>query len=92
MTDNEIYEMACALSYDGKVPKVVAKGSAEVARRIAEIAKKNGVAIVRDEKNIERLMTLDIGSVIPVDLYEAVSIILAFVYGLYDETKDSKTG
>ena len=74
-------EKAIALRYDETLPAplVVAKGSAHVAERIQRVAEEAGVRIVADPALAESLVFLDIGDLIPEDLYGAVAEILAFV-------------
>jgi type III secretion system FlhB-like substrate exporter len=74
-------EKAIALRYDETLPAplVVAKGSAHVAERIQRVAEDAGVRIVADPALAESLVFLDIGDLIPEDLYGAVAEILAFV-------------
>ena len=74
-------EKAVALRYDETLPAplVVAKGSAQVAERIQKVAEEAGVHVVADPVLAESLMSLDIGDLIPEDLYAAVAEILAFV-------------
>jgi len=74
-------EKAIALRYDETLPAplVVAKGSAHVAERIERVAEEAGVRIVADPALAESLVFLDIGELIPEDLYGAVAEILAFV-------------
>jgi flagellar biosynthetic protein FlhB len=75
--------LAVALKYEGKemsAPKVVAKGAENVAEKIKEIARKNGVPIIEDKPLARLLFKLEIGSFIPEELYRAVAKILAYVY------------
>jgi len=77
---------AVALKYDtskADAPYVVAKGQDYIALRIKETAKENGVEIV-ENKTLARTLyeTVDVGSVIPEELYQAVAEVLAFVYSL----------
>lgn len=77
---------AVALKYDtskADAPFVVAKGQDYIALRIKETAKENGVEIV-ENKTLARTLyeTVDVGSVIPEELYQAVAEVLAFVYSL----------
>ena len=79
-------ELAVALEYKRDtmtVPRVVAKGSNDVARRIREIAVVNGVPIV-ENKPLAQVMyrTVQVGQEIPPDLYQAVAEVLAYVYEL----------
>ncbi len=77
--------VAVALRYDPLLgaPTVLAKGAGAVAARIREVADEEGIAIVRDvplARTVYRLV--DVGGQIPVELYEAVARVLAFVYAL----------
>ncbi len=76
---------AVALKYDNTVnqaPIVVAKGADYLAFKIKEIAKDNDVLIYED-KPLARMLysNVDIGREIPVELYQAVAEVLAYVYG-----------
>ena len=77
---------AVAILYDKEVsdaPRVVAKGVDFAARKIREKAKEHNVHIVEDRQLARTLYaTVDIGQVIPPELYQAVAEILAFVYKL----------
>ena len=76
-------EKAVALRYrDGEdpAPRVVAKGSGVVAQKILEIARREGVAVREDSSLVEVLAALDVDALIPVELYEALARILAWVY------------
>lgn len=74
---------AAALGYErGKdaAPRVLAKGAGEVARNILERAEAHGVPIERDPDLLQCLGPLQVGDVIPVEAYEAVAAVLAFLY------------
>lgn len=75
-----------ALSYQAKemeAPMVVAKGQDLVALRIREIAREHGVTIVEDKPLAQALYrTVEIGDLVPPELYQAVAEVLAFVYRL----------
>jgi flagellar biosynthetic protein FlhB len=76
---------AVALKYEpGKsAPRVVAKGSGVVAERIRDRAKDAGVPLVRDIPLARALhAACALGQEIPVDLYNAVARVLAFVMAL----------
>ncbi|AGA69554.1 uncharacterized protein, cytoplasmic domain of flagellar protein FhlB like protein [Desulfitobacterium dichloroeliminans LMG P-21439] len=76
-------EKAAALAYDhAGAPKVVAKGSGEVARKIIEQAIEYGIPIQKDEVLIETLMKVEYGEEIPPQLYQVVAELLAFIYRL----------
>lgn len=73
---------ATALSYsanEDRAPKVIASGKGRIADKILERAKKEKIPVVEDPNLAEKLLELDIGSEIPVELYEVVAEILSFV-------------
>lgn len=72
---------AVALSYDPDedAPKVVASGKGALAERIIEKAKEADVAVHQDSQLAETLSRLEIGELIPPELYEVVAEILIFV-------------
>lgn len=77
---------AVALKYDLAVhsaPYVVAKGQNEIALRIRAIAEENNI-IIMENKPLARALyaQVDLGQVVPSDLYKAVAEVLAFVYKL----------
>lgn len=74
---------AVALRYDSSesvAPIVVAKGADNLARKIIEVAKANGVAVV-ERKPVARFLyaNVDVGKEIPFELYHAVAEILNFI-------------
>lgn len=77
---------AVAIKYDAAVaeaPIVVAKGSDHLAAKIKEVARENKVEIV-ENKPLARMLyyNVELGAVIPPELYKAVADILAYVYKL----------
>lgn len=75
---------AVAIKYDDKLydaPYVVAKGCDHLAAKIKEVAKDNKVEIV-ENKPLARMLyhNVDVGGVIPPELYKAVADILVMVY------------
>lgn len=77
---------AVALRYDrgvNKAPKVIAKGSDLLAKRIARIARENGVPVL-ERKPLTRALfaSVEVGNEIPEALFRAVAEILAYVYRL----------
>lgn len=83
--------LAVALKYDQLVmeaPVVVAKGAGIVARRIRTVAEEHGVPVVEDVVLARSLYDgVEIGQSIPVDLYQAVADVLAFVYRMRDRRR-----
>ena len=77
---------AVAIKYDPQVadaPVVIAKGEDFLAARIKEVAKENHIEIV-ENKPLARMLyaNVDVGAMVPPELYQAVAEVLAFVYHL----------
>jgi flagellar biosynthesis protein len=73
--------LAVALSYDGRTaPRVTAKGRDEVARRIVELARENGVPLQESGALAAILAQIPLGREIPEALYRAVAEVIAFAY------------
>ncbi len=72
---------AVALMYDpdNMAPSVVASGKGEVAKRIIQKAEENDVATYQDEGLADTLLKLEIGEMIPPELYGVVAEILVYV-------------
>lgn len=77
----EILKQAIALEYDPEdaAPKVVASGRGALAEKILERAKEEKIPIHQDAKLADTLARLDIGEMIPPELYEVVAEVLVFV-------------
>jgi flagellar biosynthesis protein len=85
-----------ALAY-GKnpVPVVTAKGEEDLAWRMIEEARKQGVFISEDPQLLALLSRLNVDEEIPRELYTAVAVVLSWVYWLKGmrpgEEKDQAT-
>lgn len=81
MEEKKKLKQAIALEYDPQnaAPTVVASGKGATADRIIEKAKEAGVPTHRDDKLADTLSRLEIGEMIPPELYEVVAEILVFV-------------
>jgi len=86
-------KQAIALEYDpsDEAPRVIAAGRGALAERIIEKAKESDVPIHRDDKLADTLSRLEIGDMIPPELYEVVAEILLFVDSM-DKIKSKITG
>ena len=82
-------KQAVALEYNPSedAPKVIASGRGILAEKIIEKAQENDVPIHRDDKLADTLSRLEIGDMIPPELYEVVAEILVFV-----DSKDKLKG
>ncbi len=78
--------LALALKYDPDkyaAPILLAKGADHMAQKIRELAKENNIPIVENKPLARTLFkTLDVGQVIPKELFEAVAEVLAYVFKL----------
>ncbi len=74
-------KQAIALEYNPAedAPKVIASGRGALAERIIEKAKESKVPVHKDDKLADTLSRLEIGEMIPPELYEVVAEILVFV-------------
>ncbi|HWL07221.1 MAG TPA: EscU/YscU/HrcU family type III secretion system export apparatus switch protein [Planctomicrobium sp.] len=77
---------AVALQYEPgkmKAPKILAKGSGAFARRIAQVARDNGIPVLERKPLTRALYAIGkVGEEIPLEFYRAVAEILAQVYKL----------
>ena len=80
-TKNRRSKTAIALEYDPEdaAPKIIATGKGIVAAKIIDAAKEADVPIHEDSKLAATLSKLEIGEMIPPELYEVVAEILVFV-------------
>ena len=78
--------LAVALKYDGTsmdAPKLLAKGAGPVAKNIRRIARENDIPLVEDKQLARNLYSqVDIGGEVPIEYYQAVAELLAYVYKL----------
>lgn len=72
---------AVAIAYEpGEVaPKILATGKGVLADKIIEKAQENNVPLYKDNKLAKTLSKLQIGDMIPPELYEVVAEVLVFV-------------
>jgi flagellar biosynthetic protein FlhB len=78
--------IAVALKYERHAmaaPRVIAKGTDLLARRITKLAREHDIPVL-ERKPLARSLyaSVDIDQEIPPNLYRAVAEILAYVYGL----------
>ena len=78
--------IAIAIRYrkgEDAAPRVTAKGKGKAAEIMRELARENGVPIVKDIP-LARLLhkKVKVGKAVPADSYKAVAAVLAFVYRL----------
>jgi flagellar biosynthesis protein len=74
--------VAAVLRYDSEndgIPKIVAQGRGQIANKIIELAKTNGIPLQEDSLLVENLIDMDLGDNIPPQLYQAVAEILLMI-------------
>lgn len=79
--DGQKVKTAVAVAYEPgeRAPKIIATGKGYTAERIIEKAKEEKIPFYKDDKLAKTLSKLEIGEVIPPELYEVVAEILVFV-------------
>ena len=78
-------KVAAALAYEphrAKAPRLVAKGHGVVADEILAVASASGVPIEDNPAMADALVKLDLLQEIPVELYEAIAEMIAFIHRL----------
>lgn len=74
---------AIALKYDEiTAPTLTAKGQADLAEQIIQIAKEHNIPIYENSELVSILSKLELGEEIPEVLYRVVAEIIAFAYHL----------
>ncbi len=79
--NEQLNKVAVALAYDPgeEAPKVIATGRGIIAEKILDKAKESDVPVYEDEKLAKTLSKLDLGEMIPPELYGVVAEVLVFV-------------
>jgi flagellar biosynthesis protein len=75
-------QLAVALQYEkgeDAAPRVVAKGRGYVAAQIVALAEENDIVIEANPMLAEALSRIELDDTIPVELYEAVAVIIGFI-------------
>ena len=78
---NHMKKTAIALKYDQnkEAPTIIATGQGLLADKIIETAQEENIPVYQDEQLANTLSSLEIGDMIPPELYEVVAEILVFV-------------
>ena len=79
MTNKEKTAVAIEYVPGEAAPKILATGKGQVAEKIIEKAKESNGPLYKDNKLADTLSRLQIGDMIPPELYEVVAEILVFV-------------
>ncbi len=92
---------AVALKYnaeDDVAPVVIASGYGTIAEKIIDIAEQKGIPVFKDDSAASLMCMLEVGSNIPVELYEVVAAIYRQLLEISAEIKnkhkpiETKTG
>jgi flagellar biosynthesis protein len=81
----EPIRLAVALKYEedgADAPMIVASGRGEIADRIVQTAKDKNVPVYEEPSLAQTLVSLELGTEIPPELYQAVAQVIAFVWRL----------
>jgi len=87
-------KLAAAIKYDSlrdNAPKVSARGRGTIAEKIIELANESGIPIKNDPELVQILCKLQVDAEIPIELYQAIAEILAFVYSLNESQRTVKS-
>ncbi|ALM54274.1 EscU/YscU/HrcU family type III secretion system export apparatus switch protein [Halomonas huangheensis] len=87
MTDSPPRRQAVALAYgeQSDAPRVVAMGYGNVAERIIEQARTQGVHVHDEPALVALLMQLELDQQIPPQLYDVIAELLVWTYELRDK-------
>lgn len=84
--------LAVALHYDEvTAPRVVAKGTDDIAQKIFEIARRHQVPLQENKELVQLLSKVELGEQIPEMLYLAVAEVIAFAYYLRGKVPKKKS-
>ncbi|MBG6158857.1 EscU/YscU/HrcU family type III secretion system export apparatus switch protein [Roseibium album] len=73
-------KLAVALQYENEgAPVVTAKGAGSIAEQIERLAKEAGVPIEQNPMMAEALSQIEIDQEIPIELYQAVAVLIGFI-------------
>ncbi len=73
-------KLAVALQYENEgTPVVTAKGAGSVAEQIENIAREAGIPIEENPMMAEALSQIELDQEIPIELYQAVAVLIGFI-------------
>jgi len=77
-------------AYEDNAPKVLAKGSGEIAKKILEKAREFDVSIFQNPELTDLLMNVEINEEIPPELYKAVVEVFIWLKNTEEKAQLSK--
>lgn len=80
-------QKAVALKYHSGLPApfILARGKGEMAARLKQIARDNGISLIKEPRLTDALIEWDPGDFIPEEFYQIVAEILIFVKNMQDD-------
>jgi len=85
--------LAVALTYDApSAPRVVAVGRGEIGQRIIDTAREHGVPLETNAPLAEALSAIELETEIPLELYQAVAVIIGFIMRAADKAPPVHAG
>jgi len=91
--EKKILKKAVSLKYEPpkhEAPIVTAKGQGIIAEKIIALAKKHHIPIKDDPDLVEILSQLNLDEQIPLEVYQVVAEIFAFIYHLNKRYQEQK--
>jgi len=76
--------------YEDNAPKIIAKGSGEIAKKIIEKAKEFDVSIFQNPELTNMLMNVEINEEVPAELYQAVVEVFIWLHKTEQKAQLSK--
>ena len=76
--------------YEDSAPKVIAKGSGEIAKKIIEKAKEFDISIFQNPELTNMLMNVELDEEIPSELYKAVVEVFIWLHKTEEKAQLSK--
>jgi len=76
--------------YEDNAPKVIAKGSGEIAKKIIEKAKEFDVSIFQNPELTDMLMNVEIKQEVPAELYQAIVEVFVWLHKTEQKAQLSK--
>jgi flagellar biosynthesis protein len=81
-------DKAVAIEYRKDAPKIIARASGDLVKKMLKIAEQKNITIYRDADLTEVLYRLKTGDDIPEQLFGAVAAVMAYCYRVNDSFKN----
>ena len=77
-------------AYEDNAPKVIAKGSGEIAKKIIEKAKEYDISVFQNPELTDMLMNVEVNEEVPAELYKAVVEVFIWLHKTEQKAQLSK--